>query len=286
MELGPQFVLHLLNGLVWGLILALMALGLNLIYGVLRIINVAHGALYMLGAVLGWSLTQIGNFWLALALAPILVGLLGLLIERTVLRPVEARPVMTIIATFGLLLLIQHAVLFIFGGAPRPLPEPLHLNVSIMGFHYPGYRLFVASAALLALGGLWLLLHRTRLGLWLRAVAQSRELALSLGIPVPSVYLAVVGLGAALAALAGVLTAPIVSVSYQMGDEVLVAAFIVVVVGGLGSLEGSIIAALSLGLLEGLLALAASPLIAKVLALVAMGSILIIRPQGLFGREG
>ena len=280
-----QLLLHLLNGLVWGLILALMALGLNLIYGVLRIINVAHGALYMLGAVLGWSLTQMGNFWLALIIAPILVGLLGLLIERTVLRPVEGRPGLTIIATFGLLLLIQHGVLILFGGAPRPLPVPLHFNISIMGLRYPGYRLFVASAALLALGGLWLLLHRTRLGLWLRAVAQSRDLALAVGIPVPLIYLTAVGLGASLAALAGVLTAPIVSVSYRMGDEILIAAFIVVVIGGLGSLEGSVIAAISLGLVEGLLALALSPISARVLALAAMGSLLLLRPQGLLRRE-
>ena len=281
-----QLALHLLNGLVWGLTLALMALGLDLIYGVLGIINVAHGALYMLGAVLGWSLARMGGFWLALAIAPILVGGLGLLIERAVLRPVEGRPVMTIIATFGLLLLIQHGTLFTFGGAPRPLPEPLRFDLSFMGLHYPGYRLFVALVSLLALGGLWLLLHRTRLGLYLRATAQSRELALSLGIPVPLVYLATVGLGAALAALAGVLTAPIVSVSYRMGDEILVAAFIVVVVGGLGSLKGSMIAAISLGLIEGLLALVAPPLIARVLALAAMGSLLIVRPQGLFGRGG
>jgi len=286
MGLGEHLAFQALNGVVWGLILSLMALGLNLIYGVLKIINVAHGGLYMLGAVLAWALTPLLGFGPALLLAALAVGLLGMALEVTVLRPVEDRPVMTIIVTFGLLLLLEHLVLLFFGGAPRslPLPAVLSFSLPLFGLHYPGYRLIVALLAGLVAGGLWLLLHRTRLGLKVRAVAQSRELALALGLPLAKIYLVTFGLGAALAGLAGALTAPLVSVSYRMGDPVLVSAFVVVVVGGLGELEGAALAAIALGVLEGLLAVWTSPTLARVLALAMMSLTLLARPTGLFRR--
>ncbi len=287
MDLLQQLAFQGLNGLIWGLILALMALGLNLIYGVLGIINVAHGAFYMLGGVLTWYLWYLApwGFWWGLLLAPALVGLLGLLLERGVLRPVEGRPVMTIIVTFGLLLLLQHGVLLLFGGAPRSLPEPVRFTVGFLGLHYPGYRLVVALLSVVAMAALWLLLHRSRLGLWIRATAQSRELATALGLPVPWIYLLTFGLGAALAALAGALTAPLVSVSYRMGEEVLIEAFIVVIVGGLGSLGGAALAGMLLGVLEGLFTVWASPVLARVLALAALGGALLLRPEGLLGKR-
>lgn len=280
MELLQQLAFQGLNGLIWGLILALMALGLNLIYGVLGIINVAHGTFYMLGGVLSWYLAS-WSFWWGLLLAPVGVGLLGLSLERVLLRPVEGRPVMTIIVTFGLLLLFQHGMLLLLGGAPHSLPEPVRFTVEFLGLRYPGYRLVVALLSAGAMAALWLLLHRTKLGLWIRATAQSRELATALGLPVPWVYLCTFGLGAALAALAGALTAPLVSVSYRMGEEVLIEAFIVVVVGGLGSLSGAALAGVLLGVLEGFLTVWASPVLARVLALAALGGALLLRPEGL-----
>lgn len=283
MGLAEQLAFQSLNGLAWGLILSLMALGLSLIYGVLRIINVAHGALYTIGAVLAWALTPLVGFGAALLLAALGVGLLGLLIEPLVLRPVEERPVLTIIITFGLLLLLEHLVLLFLGGAPRALtlPEALRFSIPLFGLRYPGYRLLVAGIALLVGGGLWIGLHRTRFGLRVRAISQERELAMALGLPVRRIYTLTFGLGAALAGLAGALTAPLISVSYRMGEPVLVAAFIVVIVGGLGSLTGAALASIAFGLLTGIFAIWTTPTLAQVLALTALGLTLLFRPEGL-----
>ena len=287
MGLTEQLAFQGLNGLTWGLILALMALGLSLIYGVLRIINVAHGALYTVGAVLAWALTPLVGFSAALALAAFGVGLLGALLELAVLRPVEEKPVLTIIITFGLLLVLEHLILLSLGGAPRalPLPRALQFSIPLFGLRYPGYRVVVAGLALLASGGLWLVLHRTRLGLQVRAIAQSRELARALGLPVRKVYALTFGLGAALAGLAGALTAPLISVSYRMGEPVLVTAFIVVIVGGLGSLGGALLASIAFGLLTGLFAIWTTPTLAQVLALAALGLPLLFCPEGLIPRS-
>lgn len=212
MDIVAQLVLGALNGLVWGMILALIALGLTLVFGLLEIINVAHGELYMLGGVLGWYVLQwVGNFWVALFLAPVLVGLLGLAIERGILRPIEAKPIITIIATFGLSLIFQQAALSVFGGAPQRMPAPVNWELTIMGFGYSGYRFLVALCSLLAIAGLWAFLRHFKYGLWMRAVRQDREMALALGIPISRVYMLTFGLGAGLAALAGVLAAPIVA---------------------------------------------------------------------------
>jgi len=279
---SSQVLLHLINGFVWGWIVALMALGLSLVYGILGIINVAHGAFYMLGAVIAWYIIQGSNFWLALILAPLVVGVIGLVAERLVLRPVESRPVMTIMATFGLTLIFQQLVLLFFGGAPRYVKEPFLWNFAILGFQYGGYRLFVAAFAIIIISALWAFLHHSKYGRWIRATSQNRELALAFGIPVPAIYSLTFSLGAMLAAIAGVLMAPIVSVDYRMGLDMLISAFIVVIVGGLGSLKGAVIAALCFSEMEGLLALVAFPTAARMLALLLMGLILILRPQGLF----
>lgn len=244
MDLAAQLVLGALNGLVWGMILALIALGLTLVFGLLEIINVSHGELYMLGGVLGWYILQwVGNFWVALVVAPAIVGLLGLAVERGILRPIEAKPIITIIATFGLSLIFQQAALSVFGGAPQRLPAPVDWELTIMGFGYSGYRFLVAFVSLLAIGGLWSFLRRFKHGLWMRAVRQDREMALAVGIPISRVYMLTFGLGAGLAALGGVLAAPIVALEFRMGLDILPAVFIVVIIGGLGSLEGSLLAA-------------------------------------------
>jgi branched-chain amino acid transport system permease protein len=286
MTLEAQLILFGLNGLVWGLIVALIALGLSLVFGLIEIINIAHGDLFMLGAVLGWYMIQrTGSFWLALAVVPVVVGLLGILIERGVLRPIEHKPIITILATFGLSLIFQQSVLATFGGAPQRIEEPIHGTISLVGTYYPVYRLFVAGCALVALAVLWLFLHRTRYGTWMRAVRQDREMAVALGIPSQQVYMVTFGLGAGLAALGGVLAAPVTSLEFQMGLDVLPTAFIVVIIGGLGSLQGTLVAAILLGVLEGLANAFVTPTTARIFSLVIMGVVLLIRPQGMFGRR-
>ena len=163
--MAGQVFLQVLNGFVWGWILALISLGLSLIFGLLQIINIAHGTLYMLGAVFSWYLLQwTGSFWVTLIGAPLLVGLLGMVLERTLLRPVEKNPVMTIIATFALLLIFQQTVLLTFGGSARRIPEPFGFQVSLGQFGYSGYRLVVAGIAVVVLAGVWIFLHKTRAG--------------------------------------------------------------------------------------------------------------------------
>lgn len=286
MSLEAQLVLFGLNGLVWGLIIALIALGLSLVFGLIEIINIAHGDLFMLGAVLGWYVIQwTGNFWLALAIVPLVVGLLGIVIERGVLRPIEHKPIITILATFGLSLIFQQSVLATFGGAPQRIEEPIRGAIPLVGTFYPIYRIFVAACSVLALGGLWLFLYKTRYGMWMRAVRQDREMASALGIPSQQVYMMTFGLGAALAALGGVLAAPVTSLEFQMGLDVLPTAFIVVIIGGLGSLQGTLVAAILLGLLEGLANAFVTPTTARIFSLVFMAVVLLVRPQGIFGKR-
>lgn len=282
-----------LNGFVWGFIIALMALGLNLIYGILRIINMAHGALYMLGAVIAWSLVPFIGFWGALIVAPLLVGTFGAFIERTALRPVEGQPTLTIVATFALMLILQQAALMLFGSGQQQIADPIGRSFSLFGLSYPAYRLSVALLAVAAVAGLWLFLQRTRVGRWVRAVSSDRELAAGLGIPVPVVYGLAFGLGSYLAALAGVLVAPFTSVDYLMGFDVLIPAFIVVIVGGRGNLSGSLLVAIAMSEMENTLPFLAQPLwgqllqptVARALMLALLIVLLLLRPQGLFAKQ-
>lgn len=285
---------QLLNAFIWSWAVALMALGLNLVYGVLRVINVAHGAFYMLGAVGGWlilgQLAEISqlyalNFAVALLLAPFLVGAAGTVMERLALRPIIDRPVLTIIATFALLLIIQQGVQIFLPGA-QSVSAPLPGSVPVLALRYPSYRFLLAGLSIVLMGGLGLFLHRTRWGLWTRAIRQDRELASALGIPVPRIYSLTFGAGVALAAASGVLTAPITSVEARMGNDILIDSFIVVIVGGLGSLRGAVVAALIFRLAEGLLAVWLEPIVARALALLLMGGLLLLRPHGLFGAVG
>lgn len=285
MDILLQLAYQSVNGLVWGLIIALIALGLSLVFGLLEVINVAHGSLYMLGAVLAWyAIEYTGSFWLGLAVAPLVVGAVGIGVERVILRPIEDQPIITIIATFGLLLIIQQGVLGVFGGAPRRITPPFPQLIPFLGVGYPVYRLFVAAISILIIASLWLFLQRTRFGLWMRAVRQNREMALALGIPTKRVYMVAFGLGSAMAGLGGVLASPIVTVEFQMGLKILVTAFMVAVIGGLGSLAGSVVAAVLIGELEGLLSVFVEPTYARVGSLLFMATILLLRPEGLMGR--
>jgi len=286
MDLLSQIIFQAVNGFVWGLIIALVALGLTLVFGLIEVINVSHGALYMLGAVLGWYMERLfGNFWLALAFAPLMVGIIGLGIERAVLRPIEGKPAMTIIATFGLMLIFHQSVLATFGGAPQRMREPIQFGFSIMGFGYPGYRLIVAAFSAATMVGLWAFLYKTKFGLWMRAVRQDREMALAMGVPLNGVYMLTFGLGAFLAALGGVLAAPIVVVEFKMGLDILIVAFMVVIIGGLGSLLGSVVASILIGELEGIASVFINPTNARIFSLVFMIIVLLLRPHGLFGRK-
>ncbi len=273
-----------LNAVVWGLIMALIALGLNMIFGLLHIINMAHGALYMLGAVVAWYLIELtGNFWIALVTAPLCVGVIGIVMEKSLLRRIEDKPITTIICTFGIMLAVQQLVLMIFGGSPRRITLPVGYRFPLFELQYPLMRIVIALISIGVMIGLWIFLRKTKYGLWMRAVVQDREMAVGLGIPVNKVYMWTFVLGSALAAFSGVLAAPIVSVEFMMGREVLIMAFIIVIVGGMGNLEGSVIAAIMISMIQGIGALFVPPSIATVFALAFMIIVLLIKPQGLFG---
>ena len=209
-------IFQLLNGLVWGLILALITLGLTLIFGILSIINIAHAALYMLGAVLAWEVIQYtGSFWAAMVIAPLLVGLVSVAIERVILRPISGNFVLSILATLGMLFIIQDTVLATFGGGLQRIANPIRGTMSIFGLHYPYYRLFVAGVSISTMLVVWVFLNRTKYGLWIRAVKQDPQIATAMGIPVSIVYMSTVALGGILAGLSGVLAGPIVAIEYQ-----------------------------------------------------------------------
>jgi branched-chain amino acid transport system permease protein len=277
----PELILQLVNGFVWGWILALLALGLTLVFGLLEVINIAHGALYAFGAIGTWYLSRkLGSFWLSLAVTPVVVGVLGMGAYVVTVRPVESTPIATVIATFGLLFIFQHVALLIFGPNPSSLPLPIDVNIPLMGRMYPMYRLFVAGAAMVMIGGLWLFLRRTDYGIWVRATQQDRETAVSMGIPAAKIYALTFGLGSALAALGGVLAAPITAVQFNMGIDVIIDIFIVVIAGGLGSFGGTVVVSLFLRELEGVCAIFFNPVLSKAIALLAMVAILLVRKEG------
>ena len=282
--MASNLAVAVLNGIVWGLIMALIALGLNLIFGLLHIINMAHGALYMLGAVFSWYVIELtGNYWLALIAAPLAVGLVGLALERGLLRTIEDQPLVTIICTFGIMLVLQQLVLTYFGGTARRIAVPIPWRFPLFDLQYPVMRIVIAAISAAVMGTLWLFLNRTRYGLWMRAVVQDREMAVALGVPVHKVYMWTFVLGSVLAAFSGVLAAPIVSVDFMMGREILIMAFIIVIVGGMGNLWGSVVTAVVISLIHGVGSIFVVPSTATVFSLGFMILVLLVRPQGLFG---
>lgn len=276
---------QLVNGLIWGAIVALIALGLNAIYGLLGVLNMAHGSLYALGAILAWfCVSWIGNFWVALVVAPTLVALASIPLHWLVLRKSIGKELMVgLLATSGVLFLVDDTSLWLFGGSPRTIFPPIAGSFEILSMHYPVYRVAAAGIAVAVLLLFWVFLQYTRMGVWVRCVAQSAELAKCSGVPVERVYLVIVSLGAFFSAMAGVLAAPMTLVHYQMGFAVLGPAFIVIVVGGLGSMAGAVIAAMIIGIARGVLTVFVPPTYAEVLAIAILLPLLVIRPQGLFG---
>ncbi len=286
MSLAGHLVLALLEGVVSGLVFALTALGLSLVFGIMRIVNVAHGEFYMLGAVIAWYCsTLLGGPWVGVVGAAAVVGGLAAVTERLVLRRIEYHPERTIVATIGLLYILQQVVLIVYGPYARSVAAPVYFRVDFPWFGYSGYKLVVAGVAALLIGGTWLGLSRTTLGLYMRATQQDREMAQAFGVPVGRVYTVAFALGAALAAVAGALVVPIQQAHYLMGLDALLTSFMVVIIGGLGSLGGTLVAALLVGLVDGGLSVFFSPTLAKIVASVAVAFVLVVRTGGLFGSE-
>jgi branched-chain amino acid transport system permease protein len=283
------FLLQLFTGLALGSIFVLVALGISLIFGLLTIVNFAHGQFFMLGAYVGaFALGATGNFWLALAAVPVFVGALGMLSERFLVRPLYGRGIdYPLLLTYGLGLIILDAVRIFAGteGIPFPTPEALSGAADLGFFFFPYYRLFLIAITAVLLVALWLFLEKTSYGLVIRAGARDQEIVQILGVNIGRVWLIVFGIGVALAGLAGVLAAPIRGVFPEMGVPVLVEAFVVTVVGGMGSLLGAVIA----GILVGITVSFTSfyfPQMATLSMFLLMALVLIFRPRGLFGRAG
>ena len=248
------------------------------------IVNMAHGDFFMVGAMLAVALTdRVGTFWPALLVAPLAVGLLALPLERWVLRPFEGKPLVTLVGTIGLSFIIQQGALMIFGGTPRRLEEPVSFVVAFAGVALPGYRIVAAATGLVLVAALGILVYGTDLGVRIRATMELPDIADAVGIDTSRVRVMTFGLGAALAAAAGVLVAPITQVFYLMGNDVLLFSYIVVIVGGLGSLPGTLAAALALSGVEALLTAVLSPIEARAAILLVMAMILLVRPRGLRG---
>jgi len=282
------FLIQLLNGVQYGLLLFLLSTGLTLIFGVMGVINLAHGSFFMIGAYGAFYFTALGlEFPLMLPLALATALAIGLILELTVLRPLYDRdPLSQVMLTFGLILVLNESVSMIFGPEIKtlPIPEVLQGVAPLWRGHgYPIYRLFVTASGLAVGAALWVFIHRTRLGMIIRAGAVNREMVGALGINIRWVFSGVFALGVGLAALSGVLAAPILSLYPGMGEEIIILTFVVVVVGGLGSLRGALIASLLIGVAD-TFGKAVLPQLSSVLVYALMVGVLLIRPRGLFNR--
>jgi branched-chain amino acid transport system permease protein len=276
-------------GLVNGSFYAMLSLGLAVIFGVLKVINFSHGAFYMAGALLAWAgLTYGGvNYWLALLLSPLLVGAAGVLIERSLLRRLyKVDPLYGLLLTFGVALLLEGVLLNAVGSSGLPYSPPAALSGGIdLGFMYlPVYRAWVVVGSIAICLTTWLVIERTKLGAYLRAGTENPRLLQAFGVNVPALITATYGAGVALAALAGVLAAPVTQVSPLMGSNLLIVVFAVVVIGGMGSVLGAVVTGLALGVLEGLTKVFYPPFATTVVFLI-MVVVLLVRPAGLFGRQ-
>jgi branched-chain amino acid transport system permease protein len=283
------FLGQLLLGLVNGAFYAMLSLGLAVIFGLLGIVNFAHGALYMLGAFAAWiMMDQLGiNYWAALVLAPLTVGVLGVVIERLFLKHLyKLDPLYGLLLTFGLSLIAEGIFRELYGvsGQSYPVPELLQGATNLGFMVLPNYRAWVVLVSLVICLGTWYLIERTRLGAYLRAGTENAPLVQAFGINVPMMVMLTYGAGAALAALAGVLAAPIIQVNPLMGSNLIIVVFAVVVIGGMGSILGSVITGLGLGIIEGLTRVF-YPEASNIVVFVIMVIVLMVKPAGLFGKE-
>lgn len=282
-EFLSMLLLQIINGLVWGMVIALIAIGLSMIYGLIGIVNMAHGSFYMLGAFIVWFVSKdsLSLFWLALPICFLLLFVFGLGIERFILRRAEDDHVLTIIVTLGLMYIIERVMFIIFGGGLYNISEPVPLIINIFGRGFSGYRLFVGIISLVIILFLWLFLERTKLGLWIRAVKQNPEMATALGIPAKRMKNLTFAIGAGLAGIGGAFAAPIVTIRYEMGASILIEVFLVTIVGGLGKFQGTLLVALMYGFIRGALTAFIPPTPAEAIALSSMILILLAKPEGL-----
>jgi branched-chain amino acid transport system permease protein len=280
-----MLTINLFNGLVYGSLLIIMSSGLALIYGLRRVVNFAHGGLYMLGAYIGYTVAMYTNFWVALVAAPAAMALFGVLLDRYGLRLLQDRePLSVMLVTFGLLLILEDLVVFIWGKANYSLftPDLLNFTVDLLGNQVPAYRIGVIVVGLSVALGLTLWLRFSRIGLFVRAASTDPVTTSMQGVNTDAVSAGVVGLGSALAGLAGVVAAPFLSLSPHMSSDVLIDSFVVVVIGGLGSLAGAFVAALLLGMMQAIGAVY-MPQLSVLLPFIFMIAILIWKPSGLAG---
>lgn len=284
---------QLFNGIQFGVLMALLATGLSLIFGMMGIINFAHGSLYMLGAYLVWTCARMlnipGNFWFGLLLTFPLMTIVGWILERFLLRRMYGQPVAyQILITFGLLLVIQQGVALIYGTTPLHLmiPPGFEGEVNLGLFRYPFYRLFTMILGLAIIFAVWFFIERSGLGAIIRASAEDPETAKTLGINTRTVYTLTFALGSALAGLGGGLHAPLIGgLQHSIGREILLISFIVVVIGGMGSIPGALLGGIILGVVRGISGVFWAP-VSDFVMFAIMGIILMIRPQGLLGRGG
>ena len=275
-----------LNSLVLGGVFLIVAVGLNIIYGLSRIMNMAHGALYAVGAYTGFALVTSGvNYFAALLIAPLIVGGVGLIIERTIIAPMRKRSmVYTLILTYGLMFFLDGSIKYIWGNEPRfiKLPQFMQGTLPILGTDYPVFRLVTLVLIILIMGALMLFLNKTKTGIILRASSTIPEMVSCLGVNMNYVHIGAFVLGCVMAALAGIIAGPLTTIDPLMGGEMLISSFVVIVIGGLGSLRGAVIAALLVGAVQTLAEFFITDL-AMVIVYILMAVILAFMPRGLLG---
>jgi branched-subunit amino acid ABC-type transport system permease component len=275
-----------LNSLVLSGVFLIVAIGLNIIYGLSRVMNLAHGSLYALGAYAGYTLVSVGlNFFVALLIAPIIIAIVGLIIERTVIAPMRKRSIVyTLILTYGLMFFLDGLIKYFWGNEPRfiELPAFMRGTLPILGTHYPVFRLVTLVVTAGAMAGLMLFLGKTKIGLILRAASHIPEMVSCMGINMTYVHMGAFALGCVLAGIAGVIAGPLYTIDPIMGHEMLLSSFVVIVIGGLGSLRGAVVAALLIGVVQTLAEFFVTDL-AMVIVYMMMAVILAFMPRGLLG---
>ena len=289
MNLAPYLLLATLEGLVMASVLTLMALGLSIVFGAMRVVNVAHGEFFMLGAVGAWAVSAVvpGPAWVgfvaALILVPILVGIIAIVADWGILKRIDYNPEATIVATIGLLYIFQQMTLMGFGPNAQAVDAPFYYTIRFPWFGYSSYKLAIIAATIVLVFFLWRILRRSKIGLLMRATQYDKDTAQNFGIPVAQVYSGVFAVGAMLAAVAGVLVVPNQQAHYLMGHDPLLLSFVVVILGGLGSIPGTIAAALLIGMADGYLSVFFDPTVAKIFSTLLVALVLVFRPEGLFG---
>ncbi len=275
-----------LNSLVLSGVFLIVAIGLNIIYGLIRVMNLAHGSLYALGAYAGYTLVSVGlNFFVALLIAPIIIAIIGLIIERTVIAPMRKRSIVyTLILTYGLMFFLDGLIKYFWGNEPRfiELPAFMRENLPIAGTHYPVFRIMTLLITAAAMAGLMVFLGKTKIGLILRAASHIPEMVSCMGINMTYVHMGAFALGCILAGIAGVIAGPLYTIDPIMGHEMLLSSFVVIVIGGLGSLRGAVVAALLIGVVQTLAEFFVTDL-AMVIVYMMMAVILAFRPRGFIG---